>query len=795
MFVFLSYSVCVVLGWSTCVLFPVDDELARLHKEYLSMSPDNFAKLFRPKAPMCNKILEFVIDDLHYFSYPVPCTEEASVEGSAAGGIGNPVRNSSSGSGAGGSKSDIISLFNVVIVTIKRSALVRVLQLKLLNLQALIGTAVDGGARGARVDMGLPGVGAILGGGGLRGAGAGVAGALESLNAEIVHELARLRCPDSVDLGAGRSGANPLNDLLGVLPQQHGGAGAGAAASPLSASAAGQLAFYAAQLDQLVAEHHSRVAEPTLRRVVEMFSKALFHQEKRQKYVTSQVALILKIQEKSAPSAGAKKPAREHGQESSVKAPPNTALALTSPGPGSALPGGGDTSDLDASSHGGSQSDAAASTPTKGGGSPHPLGTAAAATSSAATAGARATGGATSAQTPHYQELLESIMQQSSLANELRGLYHGLKSGHSVVLTINGYVALNMRLGQGPTQGPRDGHGGADGGSDGGRELQPYETLLLVADSETVMQTVLAMDASAAAGGAAVVGGAGGLGSPQQVPAGRGAGGRLHGHARRAPRAVAGAVAPVLEFVIMNADPTVSFAELAQSHLAASGAGSSASVEGAAQELQFRLQEVYAVARLLCSWGYARVLGTVTGASVYSVHPQAPLQASSMAAQTFVATFCADAEGAAGSGAQFARVLSLFSGLRPLREVLARLPEPLRPLGVDIVVFLLRWRLLREKVKFLVYIPDCASSPPDESLLAGAAGPVSAGCTRDRFILKKLRNDYFYTHVGDGGARRRVCRRRVLDICWREKLTEDELASAVALDSCFHLTQCAFSLE
>jgi len=747
------------------------------------MSPDNFAKLFRPKASMCNKILEFIIDDLHYFSYPVPCTEESPGAGAGAGegasvvtggaGPGNPTRATSTGSGSGGSKSDIISLFNVVIVTIKRSALVRILQLKLLNLQALIGSSVAAGARGASV------AGTAVGG--LHGAGVG--GALGSLNAEIVQELARLRSGGSVSvsLSTDKSGVNPLNAVLGVLPQQHGAAlgtapGVAGGGAGVSASAAAALAFYRGQFDQLVAEHHSHVAEPLLRRAVEMFSKALFHQEKRQKYVTTQVALILKIQEKSAPSAAtaakkSNKAVHDHtqgpGDGGSQVKPVSSALGLGSPGGVSTLALAADTDFSDCAQ--GSDP----TTPTKGI-SPNPNPTPAATGLPAGPAQAHG-----QAPTPHYQELLESIMQQSSLANELRSLYHGLKGGHSVVLAVNGYVALNLRLDEAGTS---------------SRELQPYDTLLQIADADTVLHTVLVMDASAGAVGGAAGPGASGFSSGLQLP-GRVAGNRQHNsHSKRVARAASGVVSPALEFVIMNADPTASLGELAQSYLS-SGAAPAPGVgdEGRAQQLQFCLEEVYAVARLLCSWGYGRVVGTVTNTSVYSVHPQAPLQASSVAAQTFATQFCAGA-GVDTNG--FALVLSLFNGQRALREVLLLLPPRLCAHGVDIVVFLLRWRLLLENCKYLVYIPDAADThvQADADASAPPTAQVGAARLRDRFILKKLRNGYFYVGGGEGEGRRRSCACPVAEICWREKLTEDELGAAVALDNSLHLTQCAFPL-
>ena len=65
--------------------------------------------------------MEFTIDDLHYYSYPLPCVEDHNSNDIAV-------------------KQDIITLFNVIIITVKRSAVLRILQRKLLNLHTLLFT-------------------------------------------------------------------------------------------------------------------------------------------------------------------------------------------------------------------------------------------------------------------------------------------------------------------------------------------------------------------------------------------------------------------------------------------------------------------------------------------------------------------------------------------------------------------------------------------------------------------------------------------------------------------------------
>ena len=85
------------------------EQLLKFHRDYLSLSPDNFAKLFRPKAALFNKVLELTIDDLHYVSFPCPCSDELSSDSSVA------------------TSTDVITLFNVVIATVRESTMKAIL--------------------------------------------------------------------------------------------------------------------------------------------------------------------------------------------------------------------------------------------------------------------------------------------------------------------------------------------------------------------------------------------------------------------------------------------------------------------------------------------------------------------------------------------------------------------------------------------------------------------------------------------------------------------------------------------
>ena len=87
------------------ILDSANDALIGLYMDYLNFKPDNFAKLFRPQAGLFNKVLDLVIDDLHYISYPCPCAnyEDENEENN-------------------------ISLFNVVITKVRDSAMRRILK-------------------------------------------------------------------------------------------------------------------------------------------------------------------------------------------------------------------------------------------------------------------------------------------------------------------------------------------------------------------------------------------------------------------------------------------------------------------------------------------------------------------------------------------------------------------------------------------------------------------------------------------------------------------------------------------
>jgi hypothetical protein len=87
-------------GRGGCVMQGIE----KLYNQYFSIGPDNFAKLFRPKVGLFNKILEISIDDLVYSSFPFQCPAVTSELSSS-------------------SSETIITMVNVVITSVSFKAM------------------------------------------------------------------------------------------------------------------------------------------------------------------------------------------------------------------------------------------------------------------------------------------------------------------------------------------------------------------------------------------------------------------------------------------------------------------------------------------------------------------------------------------------------------------------------------------------------------------------------------------------------------------------------------------------
>jgi len=240
------------------------EQLLKFHRDYLSLSADHFAKLFRPKAALFNKVLELTIDDLHYISFPCPCSDELSSDSSSPTGT------------------DVITLFNVVIATLREST-VKALLAKTQSVP----------------DHGDPSRG-------LRGG------------------------------AAAKVGADPVAFALGL----------------------GGTTFKEAVRPKL------------LRRVVETVSRALLHQEKRNRYVSKQVTLMLRLQELH--SGGG--PGAATAASSGAAAPAATGAVTGSASSGASTAGGGASTQAAGSGGGGGSGAAGAAAGSKSSASPQSTG-------------------------------------------------------------------------------------------------------------------------------------------------------------------------------------------------------------------------------------------------------------------------------------------------------------------------------------------------------------------------------------------------------------------------------------
>lgn len=96
------------------------ETMMRFHEEYLSLSPDKFARLFRPKPAFFNRVLEITIGDINYISYPTPCLNDSSTHE-----IGSATSTSTSADASEASDSenndgdDVITLFTVVVARVR----------------------------------------------------------------------------------------------------------------------------------------------------------------------------------------------------------------------------------------------------------------------------------------------------------------------------------------------------------------------------------------------------------------------------------------------------------------------------------------------------------------------------------------------------------------------------------------------------------------------------------------------------------------------------------------------------
>jgi hypothetical protein len=166
-------------------------------------------------------------------------------------------------------------------------------------------------------------------------------------------------------------------------------------------------------------------------------------------------------------------------------------------------------------------------------------------------------------------------------------------------------------------------------------------------------------------------------------------------------------ISPLLKKIINAADPTKSFLDLSIS-------------------LEEPLLELYSIARHLKQWGLAKIITTITASNRYRVHINAPIEVESKVAKAFSAIFSnvkkqvntkstnniingsspSKEYGILSSNDQLsiARILSCFNGIRTVSEAVECFPHDYTDYAIDIIVWLLRWRMICEVHTSLIRI-------------------------------------------------------------------------------------------
>mmetsp|Transcript_22496 Transcript_22496/g.32851 ORF Transcript_22496/g.32851 Transcript_22496/m.32851 type:complete len:723 (+) Transcript_22496:106-2274(+) len=676
------------------------ENFLKFHKDYLALSPDNFARLFRPNHSMFNKVLDLVIDDLQYVSLPIPCQRDPQLL-----------------SGDDPDITDDITMFSVIISTVREGA--------------------------------------------------------------IAKAQSKPR-----PTGRRQPGEDPVAELLGL----------GNGRNPLSIA--------------------------VLHRVVESFARALHHQEKRAGYVSKEVSLIFKINE-DVRSSFSNHPTTEASNPAAVvSAPLNSSTGAAD-----------SVQEVDKHS---TPAPAIKSNSTGSLSSPSP-------TQQAPMLVERTLVSQEEAQINRDVARCECVLQQSSLANELRALYHSLVGGYCVSMTVNGVVSINIpllspltapsptsplkeisevsrridslaassepviRSQSAPAVSSRRSSGTAlepISFHSRGSGPMPFQTFLPIADPEAlgaVMQTLgcsivnpvgghiqtnsprNAAPADSdlpAASDAAPAPGKGSLRS--RAAAARclpGQGVRATATTKPALRTPSHHCSPKMWRLLLAMNPTQSFAEIRHA-------------------VDTPLAEVYSAVNHLCEWGLGEIIGTITAHSLYQVHPDAPLQcettsdparrsAGGRVAHSFASCF---------GGGDINSVLSAFTGKVPLHDAITRFPRHLQAHGVDIVVWLLRWHMIRELHYFFVDVSLLMSVRNSRgqlhmSLNDTGSVPRQSGNFGSAFQKRGHTREHSYDMMIQTDRDMRVIRKKLspyldgktplCDILWLEDLKEDEVFSAV----------------
>lgn len=248
--------------------------------------------------------------------------------------------------------------------------------------------------------------------------------------------------------------------------------------------------------------------------------------------------------------------------------------------------------------------------------------------------------------------LSELMMNESALANELRTLYHCLIGGLSVNVVINTTLTLTIPLCTPPDT-----------------VLRPYHALLPVGDYIAMKEVLSSMGCSLVNERATL---------SEKTRSASSSSSKLSWKFNTSGANMHYAVSPKIRQLLHVVSPLLSFSDLVP-------------------EIQEPIEQLYSIASHLCHWGVARIITPVTLDSIYQIHPDAPLGSDSMVAGGFRSCF---------KKYSIDTILAKFNGIKTLQIILKEMDVNDRDMLIDMVVWLLQWRMIREMYTFLTQLTE-----------------------------------------------------------------------------------------
>lgn len=344
-------------------------------------------------------------------------------------------------------------------------------------------------------------------------------------------------------------------------------------------------------------------------KVVESFSKALLFHEKRNKYVSKQVAIMLRLLESNV--------VKNEANSNSVNT--NTLVS----------------SNLNVNNNGTNNN----------------------------TGTSNFDGGKVANEKTMYRDycIMDMMLQQSSLANELRTLFHGLIGGHSINLTINAVLSLNVRLLE---------------QFDTENDIKGHHTLLTIADYDNLHRIITSLDVSAGA-----------YSNPTNK--------------------LLNNTSPLIQNMIKVCDPTISFMNLSivlQEPLF--------EVINVAKKLQY-----WSLGKLIPTITMKSIYRIHPLAPTSNVSSAAKVFSSSFLTKFMInetATNKKTVDSITDLRLSLTYILSLFNGYSKVESIATLVPEQVQLHLTDIIVWLLRWNFLVDCTTHLIVDPYKTSSFNEE---------------------------------------------------------------------------------